>query len=273
MQQIINSILRNKNVLVFLLLFSFGVSLTIFNDSFRRSKLFNFSQQITGSIFETYSQIKAYFYLQETNAFLQGENVSLKNQLAYFQKKNQEGLTNRRDDSLYVYRYSKIISNSFSLKNNYLLLNSGEKHGILAEMGVSTAKGIVGIVSYTSSGYSTVISLLNSKSKVNAKLLRTNHFGSLEWDGNDPNIMRLIDVPKIAPVKEGDTIVTGGNSFIFPANLPIGYVKKIRIPDIQNYYEIDVALFNDMTNLSDVYVIENIDRNEIQTLQKKNIDE
>jgi len=273
MQQIINSILRNKNVLIFLLLFSFGLLLTISNDSYRKSRIFRLNQQITGSIFETSSHIKAYFHLQKTNRSLLNENILLKNQLASFEEKHSEAIFKPKKDTLYLYRPSRVISNSFSLRNNYLMLNSGENQGILPEMGVTSAKGIVGIVSYTSNGYATVISLLNSKTRVNAKLLHTQHFGSLEWDGLDPSITQLIDIPKIAPVKEGDTIVTGGNSYIFPAGLPIGYIHKIHVPDIQNYYEIDVKLFNDMTNLSDVYVIENLDREEVITLQKKNLDE
>lgn len=273
MQQIINSILRNKNVLVFLLLLSFGVSLTISNDSFRKSKLFSLNQQITGSFFELSNQIKTYFHLQKSNASLRNENEFLRNQLASFEKKQHEGYYTNQKDSLYMFQTSQVISNSFSLQNNYLLLNSGENQGVRPEMGVASDKGILGIVNYTSSGYASVISLLNSKTKVNAKLLHTDHFGSLEWDGKNPNIMKLVDIPKIAPVKEGDTIVTGGNSFIFPAGMPIGQIKKIHIPDIQNYYEIDVKLFNDMTNLNDVYIIEHLDRDEVLTLQKNNLDE
>jgi rod shape-determining protein MreC len=272
MQQIINSILRNKNVLIFLLLFSFGVLLTIASDSFRKSTVSLINQQITGAVFETSNQIKAYFFLQKTNSLLLNENIHLKNQLALLQEKHSETTYNPKD-TLYFYRPSRVISNSFSLRNNYLMLNSGKNQGILPEMGVTSAKGIVGIVSYTSNGYATVISLLNSKTRVNARLLNTHHFGSLEWDGLDPSIAKLVDVPIIAPIKEGDTIVTGGNSYIFPAGLPIGYVHKIHVPDIQNYYEIDVKLFNDMTNLNDVYVIENLDRDEVITLQKKNLDE
>ena len=273
MQQIINSILRNKNVLIFLLLFSFGFLLSISNDSYRKSRIFRINQQITGSVFEASNQVKSYFHLKKTNTLLLNENIILKNQLASFQEKHSEAIFNPQKDTLYFYRSSQVISNSFSLRNNYLMLNSGENQGVLPEMGVASAKGIVGIVSYTSDGYATVISLLNSKTRVNAKLLSTDHFGSLKWDGIDPSIAKLVDIPKIAPIKVGDTIVTGGNSYIFPAGLPIGYIHKIHVPDIQNYFEIDVKLFNDMTNLNEVYVIENLDREEVTNLQKKNLDE
>jgi rod shape-determining protein MreC len=67
-----------------------------------------------------------------------------------------------------------------------------------------------------------VISILNSNSQINAQLKKTFHFGSLVWDGKDPNIVQLIDVPRQAPVQIGDTIVTGGRSLIFPQGLPIG---------------------------------------------------
>jgi rod shape-determining protein MreC len=67
----------------------------------------------------------------------------------------------------------------------------------------------------------------------------------------------------------GDTIVTGAMSSIFPENIPIGAVKKYSLNESQSFYSIDVALFNDMTNLKNVYVIENAERPEVQELESK----
>jgi rod shape-determining protein MreC len=119
------------------------------------------------------------------------------------------------------------------------------------------------------SRFSRVISILNSDSQINAQLNKTNHFGSLIWDGKNPNIVQLVDVPRQAPVKEGDTIVTGGKSLIFPEGIPIGSVENFKLDQSQSYYNINVKLFNDMTNIGYVYVIENLDREEILELEKE----
>jgi rod shape-determining protein MreC len=63
----------------------------------------------------------------------------------------------------------------------------------------------------------------------------------------------LIDVPRLASVRKGDTIVTGMQSEIFPENINIGTIEKIYIdkPIITFRHK----LFNDMTNLGHVYVL------------------
>jgi rod shape-determining protein MreC len=77
-------------------------------------------------------------------------------------------------------------------------------------MGVINNLGLVGIDN-TSPRYSTVISILNVKSRINAKI-KSNHFGSLIWNGKSTGFVQLIDVPRLASVRKGDTIVTGMQS-------------------------------------------------------------
>jgi rod shape-determining protein MreC len=114
-----------------------------------------------------------------------------------------------------------------------------------------------------------VLSILNKKSRINAKLKATNHFGSLTWNGASPDIMQLIDVSKFAPVKVGDTIVSGGQSAIFPKGIQIGTVENFTTDIGGDTYTIDVRLFNDMTNIGKVYIIENTEREEIKQLEDK----
>jgi rod shape-determining protein MreC len=150
-----------------------------------------------------------------------------------------------------------------------LTIKGGSAAGIHPDMGVINSSGIIGIVDKTSKNYSTVISILNVKSQINAKIKKTNHFGSLVWNGKSTGFVQLIDVPRLASVRKGDTIVTGGQSVIFPENIGIGTIDKIFIDDKTNYYTLNVKLFNDMTNLGHVYIIKSKDREEILTLEKK----
>jgi rod shape-determining protein MreC len=140
-------------------------------------------------------------------------------------------------------------------------------------MGVINSLGIVGIVDNTSPRYATVISILNKKSQINAKVKKSNHFGSLIWNGKSTGFVQLIDVPRLASVRKGDTIVTGGQSVIFPENINIGTIDKVYIDNETNYYTLDIKLFNDMTNLGHVYIIKGKDRQEIMNLEKREEDE
>ena len=136
-------------------------------------------------------------------------------------------------------------------------------------MGVITSKGILGIVENTSKNFATVQSILNEKSNINAKIKNTDHFGSLVWDMKRFDVVQLVDIPRLVPLTIGDTIVTGGMSSIFPEGIPIGTIRKFDLNTSKSFYSIDVALFNDMTNIKNVYIVNNNYREEILELQNQ----
>jgi rod shape-determining protein MreC len=137
------------------------------------------------------------------------------------------------------------------------------------DMGVINSLGIVGIIDNVSDNYSTVVSILNIKSHINAKLKKSNHFGSLGWDGKNTGFVQLTDVPRLASIRKGDTIVTGGQSVIFPENINIGTIERVYTDTETHYYKIEVKLFNDMTSLGHVYIIKSKNREEIINLENK----
>ncbi|WCO02248.1 rod shape-determining protein MreC [Psychroserpens ponticola] len=270
MQQIINFVIRNKTSLLFLLLFFVSIALTIQSHSYHKSKFINSANFFTGGIYESANNVSNYFDLKTQNEILVEENNKLRSQIL-----NREDSTivstSIMDTTTYNGRYkiqtAKIINNNYSASKNYLTLNKGEKHGFKEDLAVITSKGIVGIIDNTSNGYSRVLSILNTKSRINAQLKSSNHIGSLVWNAKSSAKGQLTDISKFAPVKQGDTIVTGGESSIFPQGIPIGIVDNFVLDISGDTYTIDVKLFNDMTNLSHVYIIENLDAEEIKQLE------
>ncbi|HSD15227.1 MAG TPA: rod shape-determining protein MreC [Flavobacterium sp.] len=270
MQQIINFILKNSIRLLFLLLLITSLTLTIQSHSYHRSQFVSSANDVTGGVYQRINNVKEYFHLRTQNNDLAKENAYLK-QLLYNKPDTVIASTElipRGYEDIKVIQ-SKVINNSFNVPENYLTINSGSKDGIKADMGVVNSLGIVGIVEKTSKNYSTVQSILNIKSQINAKIKKSNHFGSLIWNAKNVGYAQLIDVPRLASVRKGDTIVTGGRSVIFPENIPIGKIDKIFIDKTTNYYTINIRLFNDMTNLGHVYVIENVKRKEIIKLEEE----
>ncbi|WP_029034216.1 rod shape-determining protein MreC [Salinimicrobium terrae] len=275
MQQIINFLIRNKNNILFLLLLTFSLFLTIQSHSYQKSKFISSANFMSGGIYSWTSNINSYFHLEEYNLRLLEENERLRTRLAGFED-SLEIQTYKDTSSFnadYIFRASEVINNNYAKVNNYLTLKSGARDGIEGDMGVVTSRGIVGIVENVSPNYSTVISILNSNSRINAQLKNSNHFGTLIWNGDDPNVVQLTDVPSVAPIAEGDTIITGGRSLIFPKGLPIGSIKNFSLDQSESYYNINIELFNDMTNLGYVYVIENTSQSEIKALQNLSKDE
>lgn len=272
MQQIINFILKNSYRLLFLLLLIISMFLVIKSHSYHRSRIVNSANVVSGTVFEKTNEIKTYFSLREQNNKLAKENADLRKIL--FNKKDSVFILKR--DSLKGYDkinviQTRVINNSYNVSENYLTINSGSLQGIKPDMGVINSQGIVGIVEKTSPKYATILSVLNIKSQINAKIKKSNHFGSLIWNAKNAGFVQLIDIPRLASVKKGDTVVTGGRSTIFPENIPVGIIDKIFIDTQTNYYTLNIRLFNDMTNLSHVYVIENKESDEIIKLEKETV--
>ncbi|PQV51348.1 rod shape-determining protein MreC [Jejuia pallidilutea] len=266
MQQIINFIIRNKNFLLFLLLFGIALVFTIQSHSYHKSKFINSANFLSGGVYNSINNISSYFDLKSQNKILAEENNRLNQLLA---NSRIDTNTIKTDSTLklnYKYTSARIIRNSYNLSNNFLLINKGKNDSIKQDFGVRSSLGIIGIVDHVSRNYATVISILNTKSRISAQLKKTNHFGSLTWNGKSPNIIQLTDVEKIAPVTQGDTIITSGRSSIFPKGIPVGTVINSKLDATENFHVINVKLFNDMTNLEHVYIIENTDTAEIKNL-------
>lgn len=271
MQQIVNFILRNKTFLLFALLLFISVILTIQSHSYHRSRFINSANFLSGGVYNTSNTVSDYFGLKEQNELLQEENNKLKSILFNAEKNIDSSFI----DSLnfknhYKFTTARVHRNSYSKTNNILLLNKGKNDSIKQDFGVVSSKGIIGIIEKTNTNNATVLSILNTTSSISAQLKKTNHFGSLKWDGLSPNNIQLSEIPKIAPVALGDTIVTSGRSSIFPKDIPVGIISNFKLDTAENYYEIEISLFNDMTNIEHVYIIENKDAKHIKNLLDKN---
>ncbi len=271
MQQIINFIIRYKNFLLYIFLLIISLAFTIQSHSYHQSSFFNSSNWIAGNIYGISHGITTYFDLDEENERLLLENERLKDQL--FNKDSSSEIKIDSSNIKYTIVSGQVIKNSYADHRNYITINRGKKDSVKQDMGVITDLGILGIVENTSNKFATVQSILNENSNINAKIKNTNHFGSLIWDAKNYNVVQLIDIPRLVPLTVGDTIVTGAMSSIFPENIPIGTIKKFDLNISNSFYRIDVDLFNDMTNIKNVYIINNLDRKEVLELEEATTNE
>lgn len=270
MQQIFNFIFKNSNRILFLLLLCISLLLTIQAHSYHKSKIISSANYLSGRVYERINNVSEYLNLKTQNNALAVENARLKSILfGTADSLSIKKLEKKKDKQPYDIVVSKVIHNSYNVHENYLTLNSGSLQGLAPDMGVINNLGLVGIIDKTSERYSTVISILNVQSRINAKIKKSNHFGSLIWNGKSTGFVQLIDVPRLASVRKGDTIVTGMQSEIFPENINIGTIEKIYIDNKTNYYTLDIKLFNDMTNLGHVYVLKSKYRHELNNLEKR----
>tara|TARA_B100000963_G_scaffold361955_1_gene401250 strand:+ start:47778 stop:48503 length:726 start_codon:yes stop_codon:yes gene_type:complete len=239
------------------LLFSYNRS------DFHENKINNFGLIISSYFYQPISNLKSYLQLKKLNKKLIEENILLK-------KENLNKKLDYKDDNNYNVITAMVIKNSTKLTRNNLIINKGEKNGIKTDMGVISKDGIIGIINETSKNYSSVISILNKDLKINAKHNKSNAFGSLEWNQTDPTIVELNDISIDNEVFIGDTISTGGMSFYFPNNIPIGEINSIKISENSGFYTLKVKLFQKMNNINYVYIIENFNYGELYEINKSN---
>ena len=268
MQQIIYFFIRNKNFLLFALLFIISILLTVQTHNYHNDKFISSANTITGGIFKIKNNLTDYFALGNANERLVEENLVLRQQLEQFRDLSNIPPLDTMGRPKFEYLSATVINNNYSKTKNQITLDKGSAAKLKIDMGVISTNGLVGIVSDLSKNYATVQTILNTKSRINAKLKKSNHFGSLVWNTKDPNVVQLIDIPRLAQIDEGDTIVTGGRSTIFPEGIPIGTVIDFHSDKDENYYYVNVRLFNDMTSLQYVYLIENNQAEEILNLEK-----
>lgn len=266
MQQIINFILQYKNFLLYIFLLIVSLAFTIQSHSYHQSRFFNSSSWVTGNIYDTSHGISSYFDLKKENNKLVEENKRLHHLL--FNKNESSTIELDSLQMTYTVSAGQVIKNSYDNPRNYITINKGKNDSIKPDMGVITSKGILGIVENTSNRFATVQSILNENSNINAKIKNTNHFGSLVWNAKTYNVVQLVDIPRLVPLRVGDTIVTGAMSSIFPENIPIGVIRQVDLDNSKSFYHIDVTLFNDMTNVKNVYIVNNTKRQEILKLQE-----
>ncbi len=221
---------------------------------------------ITGKIYTQFNDINSYFSLRKINQQLAEENAALRNRLkADFQIPDTSKIIftdTLRIDSLqktrkYIFLPARVVGNSVSAQTNYLTLQRGANQGIKRGMAVMGPQGIVGVVIDVSPNYSKVMSLLHRNSKVSAMLKKDNSFGSIEWNGDNPNELTLRNISKGSVVNKGDTVVTSSYSANFPPGLIIGTVSGTENEAASNFYTLKVKPATNFYTLQYVYVIEN----------------
>jgi rod shape-determining protein MreC len=133
-----------------------------------------------------------------------------------------------------------------------ILLDKGNRDGILPNMPVVNSRGVVGKTVEVTPHTSRVLLLLDGRSGIGAMVEETRNLGVVEGEGN---FCLLKYLPRRAGVKEGNAVISSGLGGIFPKGLAIGEISKIerRISGLFQYVE--VAPYVDFAKLEEVFII------------------
>ncbi|MEZ4918027.1 MAG: rod shape-determining protein MreC [Saprospiraceae bacterium] len=284
MRNLLLLFIRNGGFVTFVLVEVFCFYLIVSFNSKQNSILSFTANTVGGAVLKKRQSVAQYFNLAERadslsadNARLQTEIYKLKNE----QQARQDTLEISLKDSLkqyitrphYEFIAARVISNSISNKSNWVMLDRGSAEGIETNMGVATTNGLIGIVRHVSPHYCLAMSLLHPQTKISAKLSKSGAFGSLSWDGKDPRVMTLHDIPKHIQITPGEAIYTSGYSLLFPKDILIGYSGKPSLKDGSNFYTIPVRLSADPATFTDAYIVKNIFYSELAALKDSSSNE
>ena len=268
MQSLLAFLRKHHFVVLFLLLESLSFIMLVNSFSYQRSVSFNAANDLTGGVFDMFTNLTDYLSLRKQNDRLQLENAQLRNRLQPFLLKKDT--LQAYGDSLYRYFPARVIRNTIHESNNFMVLNKGSLNGIVKEMGVISASGVAGIVIGVSHHYSLVMSLMNENAKISARIKKNDQLVNVVWDGKNPVFGKMVDIPAHIQLEPGDTVVTSGNSFIFPEGLMIGTVKKYEQSVKQGLNTAQIKYATDFNRLHHVYLIKNLRKqDELNLLEGK----
>ena len=285
MRNLFRLILRYHYIFLFLILEVFSLSMVVTYNNYQNAKFLSSSNGITGYFFENFAGVFQVFDLKKANTELAEENAQLRTALQHYQLRTlnnsrQNYLAERNPlitmtrDSLnkivYFFTTARVINNSVNQRHNFLTINKGRNQGVKTNMGVVSAGRVVGLVTDVGDNYSEVISILNERWKLSAKIKRNDFFGSLSWNGRDYRKVQLNEIPYHVPVQNGDTVVTTGFSSSFPEGLAIGIVSDFTLGTGSNFYKIDIDLAVDFRSIVQVALVENRQLKEINKLESLN---
>jgi len=273
MRNLINFFIRFYFFFLFVLLFSVSLILISRTHQHQRTLFLHSGNLIVGSVYKQVDHIQSYLSLKRVNEQLTNENTWLLHQtMASFMQKDQNEMVYH--DTLYIRRFKYInagvINNSVMYRNNFLTLDKGSNDGVEKDMGVITAEGVVGIVHNVSGHFSTVISLLHKDVQISVRLQKSNHIGTLSWEGGDYRTAVMSYIPSHVELSHGDTIVTSGFSTIFPQGIFIGTIGDYEIRRGDNFFTASVELALDFNRIANVFVVIDLMRQEIQVLEASN---
>lgn len=286
MRNIFLFIRRYFTFLAFLILQAVALWFLFTYNKFHRAKGLGVANEVTGWFNTRYNTLEDFFKMKEENRRILRLNDSLMNQLPS-NFVSRDTTTRLLTDSIpfdtlghfrqYVWRDAQVVYNTVNSEKNYVQINRGSNQGIKDNMGVfSSDGGVVGIVVNVGRNFSQVMSLLHVQNRLSVMVKKTGNSGMLSWDGKEPNILTLNNIPKSDSLQKGDSIVTGKYSLSFPAGHMVGTIMEIVPDNSTNFYILKIKSAANFSDLQQVMLVENLqydEQNQLLQDTKKSIDD
>lgn len=195
------------------------------------------------------TKLEQYTNMERGLADLQAENRRLKEQLGLVDKIGYERIS------------ARIVAKDPANLYPTILIDKGIEDGIRKDMPVVAfqdgVEGLVGRVLDVGHGTSVVVPVYDQSFYVAARLDRARYEGLVGGSGSadEALVMRYVKKSAKDEIQYGDLVVTSGYDSIYPPDIAIGRVRKIRDIEYQTSIELDLDPVLDFSRLEYVFVI------------------
>ena len=274
MNNLLNFFVKHCAWFIFAIYVILSLVLLFKDNPFQQSVYLTSANRVSAAVYKAFNGVTSYFHLRGINESLQQRNAALEMELIELREQMND-LALLSPDSLhqsslrqYNFVMAHVISNSIAQPNNYITIDRGHIDGISPEMGVIDQNGVVGIVNVVGPHAARIISLLNPHLRLSCKLKSNGFYGSLVWDGKSPQYAVLEELPKHVTFHKGDTVVTSGYSAVFPEGIIVGTVTGLARDMSDSFVSLRVKLTTNFSQLSNVRVITNSMKEQIDALRR-----
>jgi rod shape-determining protein MreC len=183
-------------------------------------------------------------------ADLREENKRLKAQLGF------------AEDIAYQRIAARIVAKDPENLYSTIMIDKGIGDGIRKNMPVIAfqdgMEGLVGRVIEVGRGTSKIVPLYDAKSFVAARFSggsRTEGLVGGQGSPDNPLLMRFVKKRTKDELQYGDLVVTTGYESVYPADVAVGRVKKVRVLDYQTSIDIELDPVLDFSRLEYIFVV------------------
>jgi len=228
-------------------------------------------------ISERYLAFSDFFGSPRDMATLQGENFTLRNEVAQLQSEIislQENLAQAdilytlldfaRNNPEHEYEAATVIGREISPYLQYIIIDKGSNNGLQYGMPVVTQQGLVGRIDAVISDAARVQLITDAGSVVNVRLKTANVEGQVS--GSITGEVSLDMVPIDAQMDIGEVILTSGLGGTYPPNIFVGQVLSLQSNQNALFQTGSVQPIVDFSALSAVLVITNFEAVDITPL-------
>jgi rod shape-determining protein MreC len=207
-------------------------------------------QRLRENYRELSAKLERYTNMERGIAELRDENKRLKAQLGFSQEIPYQRIA------------ARIVAKDPENLYSTITIDKGFREGIRKNMPVIALQdgieGLVGRVIEVGGGTSKIVPLYDSKSFVASRLSsgsRTEGLVGGQGSPDDPLMMRFVKKRAKDDIQFGDLVVTTGYDSLYPAEVAVGRVSKVRVLDYLTSIDIELEPVLDFSRIEYVFVI------------------